>query len=90
MTTIYKCDSCGAEYKSPKECRICEASHMTPEYRIKYMIMLNLGNVCDYCDHSYYVYSCEQDCNHKNCGYKNNYKDFVPTEPLHDKSISGV
>lgn len=90
MTTIYKCDSCGAEYKSPEECRICEAYHMIPVDRIKYMIMLNLGNVCDYCDHSYYVYSCEQDCNHKNCGYKNNYKDFVPTEPLHDKSISGV
>ena len=39
---------------------------------------------------SYYVYGCEVDCDCKECGYANMYKDFVPTKPLHDKSISGV
>lgn len=90
MTTIYKCDTCGQEFKSPKECRMCEASHMTPVDRIKCLIMLNFGSVCDYCDNSYYVYGCERDCKYKDCRHSNNYKDFIPTEPLHDKSISGV
>ena len=90
MTTIYKCETRGQEFKSPKECRMCEASHMVSVDRIKYMIMLNCGNVCDYCNHSYYVYGCEQDCEYKDCRHSNNYKDFIPTEPLHDKSISGV
>lgn len=90
MTTIYKCDTCGREFKSPKECRMCEVSHMAPVDRIKCMIMLNGGYVCDYCDCSYYVYGCERDCEHKDCRHSNAYKDFVPTEPLHDKSISGV
>ena len=90
MTTIYKCDTCGQEFKSSKECRMCEASHMAPADRIKYMVMLNCGSVCDYCDKSYYVYGCERDCEHKDCRYSNKYKDFVPTKPLHDKSISGV
>ena len=40
MTTIYKCDTCGQEFKSAKECGICEASHMAPVDRIKYMIVL--------------------------------------------------
>ena len=62
MTTIYKCDTCGREFKSSKECKICEASHMTPIDRIKYMIPLNNRKmVCDYCDKSYYVYGCEVD-----------------------------
>ena len=90
MTTIYKCDTCGQEFKSSKECKICETSHMTPIDRIKYMTMLNCKSVCDYCDNSYYVYGCEQDCEHKDCNCTNNFKDFVPTEPLHNKSISGV
>ena len=46
MTTIYKCDKCGAEFRNPKECRICEASHMSPVDRIKYMIMLECKEVC--------------------------------------------
>lgn len=90
MTTIYKCDTCGREFKDPKECGMCEVSHMTTVDRIKYMIMLSGGCVCDYCDYSYYVYGCERDCEHKYCKHSNAYKDFVPTEPLHNKSISGV
>ena len=90
MTTIYKCDTCGREFKSSKECRICEVSHMAPVDRIKCLIMLNCGNVCDYSDNSYYVYGCEQDCEYKDCRHSNNYKDFIPTEPLHDKSRCGI
>lgn len=91
MTTIYKCDTCGREFKNLKECKMCEASHMTPIDKIKYMILLNNRKmVCDYCDKSYYVYGCEVDCDCKECGYANMYKDFIPTKPLHDKSISGV
>lgn len=90
MTIIYKCDTCGKEFNNSRECSICEISHMSPADRIKFMIMLDCGNICDYCEHSYYVYGCEQDCTYKDCRYFNAYKDFVPTEPLHDKHISGV
>nr|DAG32544.1 MAG TPA: hydrogenase/urease nickel incorporation protein [Caudoviricetes sp.] len=38
MTTIYKCDTCGQEFKSSKECRICEASHMAPADRNDYYL----------------------------------------------------
>ncbi len=90
MTTIYKCDTCGQEFKSAKECRICEASHMAPVDRIKYMIVLNGGEVCDYCDNSFYVYGIERGCEYNDCLYDNHHKDFVPTEPLHDKSRCGI
>jgi hypothetical protein len=90
MTTIYKCDTCGREFKSPKECKMCEVSHMSTVDRIKCLIMFNCGNVCDYCDNSYYVYGCEQDCEYNDCRHSNNYKDFIPTDPLHDKSRDGV
>lgn len=90
MTTIYKCDTCGQEFKSAKECGICEASHMAPVDRIKYMIVLNGGEVCDYCDNSFYVYGIERDCEYNDCLYDNHHKDFVPTEPLHDKSRCGI
>ena len=90
MTTIYKCDTCGHEFDNSRECRICEVSHLSPVDRIKYLIMLNGGSVCDYCANSYYVYGCERDCKYKDCRFSNGYKDFVPTEPLHNKSISGV
>ena len=63
---------------------------MNPVDRIKYMIMLECKEVCDYCDRSYYVYGCERDCEYPNCTYDNNHKDFVPVEPLHNKRISGV
>ncbi len=90
MTIIYRCDTCGQGFKTQKECRMCEASHMAPVDRIKYMIMLNCESICDYCANSYYVYGCEQDCQYKDCRCSNKYKDFVPTEPLHNKSIYGV
>ncbi len=91
MITVYKCEFCGAEFKNSRECRTHESNHFNEIDKIKYDLMHSYWRyICNYCDHSYYVYGCEQDCNHKNCGYNNNYKDFVPTEPLHDKSISGV
>lgn len=89
MTIIYKCDKCGAEFRNAKECRICEASHMNPVDRIKYMIMLEGREVCDFCKYSYYVYGCERDCMHSNCNRSNNYADFVQVNPLHNKSANG-
>lgn len=90
MTTIYKCATCGRKFKSSKECRICEVAYATLVDKIKYVIMPNRESVCDYCNNSYYVYGCEKDCEHRDCGHSNSYKDFVPTKPLHDKSIAGV
>lgn len=90
MTTIYKCDKCGAEFRNSRECRQHESSHYEGAGKIKYDLMYSAEeHICDYCDHSYYVYGCEQDCEYKDCKYSNNYKDFVPVEPLHDKRQNG-
>ena len=45
--------------------------------------------ICDYCDHSFYVYGCEQDCSYEDCRFSNNYKDFIPVEPFHNKRNNG-
>ena len=90
MTIIYRCDVCGQEFKNQKKCRVCEASHMGNIDRTKYLLMINCQEICDYCEHSYYVYGIDRNCEHKDCTYANNYADFIPTEPLHNKSIYGV
>lgn len=90
MTTIYKCDKCGAEFRNSRECRQHESSHYEGAGKIKYDLMYSAEErICDYCDHSYYVYGCEQDCSYEDCGFCNSYKDFVPVEPLHDKRQNG-
>lgn len=90
MTTIYKCDVCDKEFDSAKECRVHEGAHFHGVNRIKYNLIHNPeADICDYCDCSYYVYGVERDCEHKDCNYINLYADFVPTEPLHDKSKNG-
>ena len=90
MTTIYKCDVCGREFESSLVCRSHEASHFTGVERQKYdLIHDHEADICDYCKHSYYVYGCEQDCDHKDCSMRNEYKDFVPAEPFHNKRAHG-
>lgn len=91
MTTIYKCDKCGAEFRNPRECRVHETGHFHGIDKIKYDLIHNQEeDICDYCEKSYYVYGCEQDCEYKDCKYSNNYKDFAPTKPLHNKRRSGI
>ena len=86
MKTVYKCDFCGNEFSSIGECLNCEESHFEGVEKIKYLLTRNPRTcICDYCAHSYYVYGCEQNCEHTKCGSSNNYIDFKPVEPLHDK-----
>lgn len=90
MNIMYKCSFCHAEFSNSEECIKHELTHMNNAEKIKHELKYAAKSLCDYCDHSYYVYGCERDCTHKDCSYKNNYKDFIPVEPLHDKSIHGV
>lgn len=90
MKTIYKCDVCGREFGSSWVCRSHEASHFSGVERMKYdLIHDQEEDICDYCDHSYYVYGCEQDCKFKDCCFKNDYKHFRPVEPFCNKRASG-
>ena len=41
MIIIYKCDTCGQEFKNLKECKMCEASHMTSVDHIKCTVSPN-------------------------------------------------
>lgn len=89
MTTLYKCDTCGQEFADKDMCFIHELSHIkTKNERIEHTIVYYGKEPCDYCENSYYAYGCERDCGCKvPC---NNYDQFVPVEPLHNKSITGV
>lgn len=90
MKTIYRCDFCGKEYNTINDCLDCEESHLEGVEKTKYLLMRNPGIcLCDYCAYSYYVYGCERDCEHKKCNWRNNYVDFKPVEPLHNKRITG-
>ena len=89
MTTIYKCDFCGREFKTKRECETCETSHMAYKDAVKYTIMGYEGEPCGYCEHSYYVYGVERSCKYGECQRDNNYRDFTLMDPLHDKTGRG-
>ena len=36
MTTYYRCDHCGKEFRSSRECRVHESSHYDGAEKIKY------------------------------------------------------
>lgn len=91
MKIKYECNVCGQQFDSPTECEAHEHTHSGLDYNlvIKTSLLIKQEDICDYCDNSYYVYGCEQDCEYDDCGFKNNYKDFIPTEPFHNKRAHG-
>lgn len=90
MTTVYRCDVCYREFDSAQGCRNHERTHFDGNNQIKYdLLNSDVNNICDYCQHSYYVYGCERDCSHKNCSRVNFYCEFEPVEPLHNKTHCG-
>ena len=90
MKIKYECEVCGELFDSLRRCRVHEASHFSGAEKIKYeLIHTQEEDICDYCDNSYYVYGCEQDCEYDDCGFRNNYKDFIPIEPFHNKRTHG-
>lgn len=56
--TQYKCDYCGEIFGTKYDCRIHE----------KY------GHKCPHCDHAYYVYGCEFNCERENEGKRCSFK----------------
>ena len=56
MTTIYKCDKCGAEFRNPRECRVHETGHFHGIDKIKYDLIHNQEeDICDYIPSSKWV-----------------------------------
>lgn len=91
MTTFYKCDFCDQIFRNSRECRKHESDHFHDVEKLKY-ILLNSHeeDICDHCSHSYYVYGCEFDCEYQTkCNSRNNYKNFVPVNPMHNKRKNG-
>lgn len=89
MKIFYECEYCNKTYSDYYECLTCEMSHMSYDEQIKTKLHGAGATVCDFCDHSYYVYGCERDCEYKNCDHTNDFKHFKPVDPLHDKRASG-
>lgn len=87
----YQCSICKKIFYNLNEAQVCELSHENNEIdKLKKRMYFSGVDICNYCDYSYYVYGCERDCNHyANCNKKNNYKNFKPVEPFHDKSKKG-
>lgn len=90
MKIKYVCDVCGEQFEYGVACRLHEAEHLSGDEKLKYQLIHSGKDVCDFCDKSYYVYGCERDCEYKECRRSNNYKDFKPVEPFHNKRIHGV
>lgn len=69
MTKVeqYKCDYCGEVFNDYDKCLAHEYEHQNDDAsRAKYLIKYNLRkDLCDYCEHSYFVYGCEIDCQFK-------------------------
>ena len=91
MKIKYECNVCGQQFDSPEECYAHEGTHfgLDENLVIKTALLIKQEDICDYCGNSYYVYGCEQDCEHKECSFINNYKDFIPVIPLHNKRAHG-
>ena len=52
----------------------------------------NQCSKCDTCEHSYYVYGCEQGCMEKyqnNCLENHRYAEYTQTKPLRNKAKLG-
>lgn len=89
MTVFYKCDYCGKMYANEDQCFKCEITHMPDDEKIKANLINDGEFVCNYCDHSYFVYGCEQDCDIVGCYHYNNWPKFKPVVPLHNKKAHG-
>ena len=66
--TIYVCEYCKAQFEDRMDARWCEIQH---QHRIPVLIkneeflhelIREHKNPCDYCEHSYYVYGTELNC----------------------------
>ena len=87
MTQLWKCDICGKTFLKKEDCEFHEIAHddCDLETRIRLKCKNKKLDLCDYCDHVYYVYGCEKDCEVRNkCTYARNYPYFKPSEKLKD------
>lgn len=91
MIIVYKCDFCGKEFTNEYLCRMHELYHTKKIKEIKnQLIRDNKIELCNYCANGYYAYGCEFNCEHvTECNSRNNYKDFIPVNPLHDRYKNG-
>ena len=77
MITKYECEHCNKQFDTMSQCKIHELSHLEGDAHIKYYIKNMTDNdICDHCDHAYYVYGCRRECIFFSCCASNNYKDF--------------
>lgn len=83
MTRVerYKCDYCGEMFKDYSACLLHEYEHQAnANDRARYLASHSMRkNLCDFCEHSYLVYGCEQSCAFlKECNFMNDYQKFAP------------
>ena len=77
MTIKYCCDYCYEQFDNKNKCMRHEESHLDDMDKFKYHILyVNKESLCKYCKNVYYVYGVEENCQYKDCGPMNCYKDF--------------
>lgn len=85
MYTKYFCDFCNKEFSSEVQCKIHEKVEHEG-YPKDASFILGWGHdPCEYCAHAYYVYGCEQECEHKkDCLEKHKWAKFEFNKELEE------
>lgn len=77
MKILYECEYCHEQFNNKNTCMRHEESHLKDVDKFKYhVVYVNKEPLCKYCEHVYYVYGCEENCEYKDCSPMNCYKDF--------------
>lgn len=77
MKIICECEYCKKQFGDASICMAHEILHLRGDEEAKYYIRHILNkDLCEYCEHAYYVYGCELACDQNNCNPGNNYQHF--------------
>lgn len=76
MLIKYECDICSQLFHTKHMCKRHELDHFKDLRKTESELNRVGRGVCEFCDHCYYVYGCEAECNFKDCSYANAFKDF--------------
>lgn len=74
MKTLYACEFCRTVYEDEYKAMRCEFSHLECKTLLHDPATVEIfcrnylnTNICHFCEHAYYAYGCDLDCQKKEC-----------------------